>query len=139
MTTTATSDLDLALLAAIRTIVREELRAARRPVVSLSRADRARLARILPAIGGVVGSDEFLVRELFESDAAALRLVLRGLTPIQTGRLLRRAEGRIIDAYRIERSGAELHTTLWRVVQVSGVLEAQTPAVPPRVPPDRVK
>ena len=44
-----------------------------RSATPLSRADRALLARLLPAIGGAFGSELFLVRELFESDAAAVR------------------------------------------------------------------
>jgi hypothetical protein len=45
----------------------------------LTRGDRDRLAAILPAAGGVFGSELFITRDLFASEAAALRLVLRGL------------------------------------------------------------
>ena len=44
----------------------------------LTRGDRGRLAAILPAAGGVFGSELFLTRDLFASEATALRLVLRG-------------------------------------------------------------
>lgn len=101
---------------------------------ALSRADRALLARLLPTIGGAFGSELFLTRELFESESAALRLVLRGLNAKQVGRLLRRAEGQTIDGYLIQREGLELRAVLWRVVQVPVFLEAQNLTVPPRVP-----
>jgi hypothetical protein len=58
------------------------------------------------------------VRELFESDTAALRLVLRAVNAKQVGRLLRRGEGQAIDGYLIQRDGTELHAVLWRVVQI---------------------
>ena len=57
-----------------------------RPESSLSRADRVTLARLLlPPVAGVRGSELFLVRDLFESDAVALGLVLRGLNARQVG------------------------------------------------------
>jgi hypothetical protein len=94
-----------------------------RPVIlnsPLSRADLALLGRLLPAIGGALGSELFLVRELFGHDAAALRLALRELNAKQVGRLFRRAEGQAIGAYLIQREGVELHAVLWRVAQVGG-------------------
>lgn len=99
----------------------------------LSRADRARLGHLLPAIGGALGSEPFLARDLFEHDAAGLRLVRRGLTAKRIGRLFQRAEGQVIDGYVIERAGDELHTTLWRVMEVSG---SRLPAIPPHVSRD---
>jgi hypothetical protein len=130
----------LALLAGQRELVAEVrgLRAdvaARKSVtdrlsISLSRVDVSLLGRLLPAIGGALGSDEFAVRELFERDSAALRLLLPGLTGIRIGRLFQRAEGQVIDGYLIERTGGrELNTALWRVVEVPG---SALPVVPPR-------
>jgi hypothetical protein len=87
----------------------------------LSRADLALLGRLLPAIGGVFGSDEFAVRELFERDSAALRLVLSGLNGIRIGRLFQRAVDIPISSYLVERAGVELHAALWRVVGVPSV------------------
>jgi hypothetical protein len=89
----------------------------RRPASSLSRADRAVLARLLPAAGGVFGSEPFLTRDLFESDSAALTLVLRGLNVRQVGRLFRRGEGQAIDGYMIQRDGKELNAILWRILK----------------------
>ena len=58
------------------------------------------------------------MRELFLSQAPALRLVLRGLNTRQVGRLLRRGEGQVIDGYVVQQGGFELNTNLWRVMQV---------------------
>ena len=63
----------------------------------LTRGDRGRLAAILPAAGGVFGSELFLTRDLFASEAAALRLVLRGPNVKQVHRFVPpggRADGR---------------------------------------------
>jgi hypothetical protein len=89
----------------------------RADISSLSRADLALLGRLLPAIGGALGSEAFLARDLFEHESAALRLVRRGLNAKRIGRLLHRAEGHAIDGYLIERAGVELGAILWRVVQ----------------------
>jgi hypothetical protein len=80
---------------------------------SLTRQDRVVLARLLPAIAGVFGSELFVTRELFESDAAALKLVLHGLDRKRVGRLLQRGEGQVVDNYVICREGTEQHATLW--------------------------
>lgn len=97
----------------------------------LTRGDRDRLAAILPAAGGVFGSELFLTRDLFASEAAALRLVLRGLNPMQVGRLFRRADGQAIDGYLMQRVGCELNTALWRIVRVHGFPEVSNLTVPP--------
>lgn len=106
-----------AVLAELRAI-RQLLERQQRPS-SLTRADRTALARLLPAVGGVFGSDLFMVRELFESTAAAVRLVLEGCNPKQVGRLLRRAEGVPIAGLMVQRDGSELHAALWRIVRAS--------------------
>jgi hypothetical protein len=93
----------------------------RKEIPALSRADVALLGRLLPAIGGVFGSDDFAVRELFEKDSAALRLVLSGLNGIRIGRLFQRAVDIPISSYLVERAGVELHAALWRVVGVPSV------------------
>ena len=105
---------------------------ARQPRAStLTREDRARLAAILPAAGGVFGPELFLTRDLFASESAALQLVLDGLTAKQLGRLFRRADGQAIDGYLIQRDGSELNTALWRIVAVHGFLEVSNRTVPP--------
>lgn len=85
-------------------------------VSKLSRSDRERLGRMLLAIGGVFGSDPFLVRGLFERAAAAIRLVLADLNAKQVGRLFRRARGQPVEGYLVQHDGAELHVNLWRVL-----------------------
>lgn len=101
--------------------VLEELRAIRTaledrpPAPSLNRTDRALLARLLPAAGGVFGSEPFLTRDLFESEKPAVKLVLRGLNARQVGRLFRRGAGQAIDGYTIQRDGEELNAVLWRI------------------------
>jgi hypothetical protein len=106
------------LIAEVRGL-RADLARDRRPRRVLSRADCAYLSRLLPVIAGVF-NEPFLTRDLFESDAPALRFVLQGWTPIRIGRLFQRAEGEVIDGHVIERDGAELHATLWRVLLVPG-------------------
>lgn len=100
-----------------------------RPASGLTRADRVMLAKLLPVIGGALGSDPFLARDLYEHESAGLRLVLRGLTAQRLGKLFQRAEGQVIDRYVVERAGDELHTTLWRVLEVPG---SPLPLVPPQ-------
>jgi hypothetical protein len=99
-------------------------------VSSLSRADRGRLATLLPAIGGVFGSEEFHSADICEHDAAALRLVCAGLTARQLGRLLRRAAGTPIGGYLVERHGVEAGAVRWRVVHVPEFLGNDKVSVP---------
>jgi hypothetical protein len=87
---------------------------------TLSRSDRAILARLLPPIGGVFGSELFAVREIFESESPALTVALRGLNLKPVGRLLRRAIDQPVDGYVVQREGTELHAALWRVVKIAG-------------------
>jgi hypothetical protein len=101
---------------------------------SLCRADLARLGRLLPAIGGALGSAVFLARDLFEHESAALRLVLRGLNAKRVGRLLQRAEGQVVNGHLVERAGVELNTALWRVLQAPGCPGMRNPGVPPQAP-----
>jgi hypothetical protein len=83
----------------------------------LARADRAHLGRLLPAIGGVFGSDLFVVSELVEAAQPALRLVCAGLSTKQLGRLLLRASKHPqgIDGYHVQACGVEVGATLWCV------------------------
>ena len=75
-----------------------------RHAATLSRADRARLGRLLPAIAGVFGLGPFVARDLTDPDLTdpknqALVLATQGLTPAQLGRVLRRGAGVTIDGY----------------------------------------
>ena len=104
-----------------RVAVLEQDRRQEPPGNRLRRADRARLARLLPAIAGALGSEPFTVAELFEH--AAVRLVLDGSSEnrsepgrrAQVGRLLERAIGLPVDGYVVARVGTELHRRLWTV------------------------
>jgi hypothetical protein len=93
----------------------------------LSRSDLALLGRLLPVIGATVGSEPFLVRDLFEHPSAALRLVFRKLNTRQVGRLLRRAEGQAVDGYLVEQTGDELGAKLWRVAKFLGNEKVSVP------------
>jgi len=90
--------------------------APRHPISTLNRADRARLAALLPALAGVYGSAPFVARDVVDADApAALRLVADGLDAQQLGSLFARAGGQVVDGFLVERSGDELHRRLWCV------------------------
>jgi hypothetical protein len=95
--------------------IRQALEQPRRPS-HLTRTDRDRLAKILTAIAGAIGSELFLVRELFEHESAGLRLVLADLNAKQLGRLLQRAEGAIVGGFTVQRDGSECGSVLWRVL-----------------------
>jgi hypothetical protein len=101
------------LIAEIRGL-REVLAQARSPrPATLSRADRDRLARLLPAIAGAIGSDnEQTAAELLE--IPAVRLVV-DLDAAALGRLLRRATGIPIAGYVVTRGTTELQRVLWTV------------------------
>src|SRR5262249_54196777 len=109
-----------AILAEVRAL-RRQIQA--RPRSTLSRHDRAALTRLLPAIGGVFGSEVKTVREVVASGAPAIRVVLEalGLSPRSLGRLFTRADGIPIEGYLVRRDGEESHAGLWRVVGVSDV------------------
>ena len=114
----------LAELKAIRALLEQH---ARRPAPSLSRHDRAVLARVLPAIAGARGSEPFAFTSRDLRAAPALHVALRGFSVKQIGRLLARAENIPIDGWIVQRCGTEINVTLWRVVaSVSHRLETGT-------------
>jgi hypothetical protein len=86
----------------------------------LSRADRQRLGRVLPAVAGVLGSEWFLSREVVQSGNPALRLVTHGLTPKSLGRLLRRATDQPVGGFVVRRAATERGAVLWCVEQIVG-------------------
>jgi hypothetical protein len=86
--------------------------------VSLSRADRDILARLLPAIGGAFGSELFLAADVIESDSPAVRPVRGKLTAKSLGKLLKRSAGVPVAGYLITAEGTEAGSLLWRVRQV---------------------
>ena len=77
----------------------------------LSRADRDRLARLLPAIAGCLGSEPFTVAEAYEYPA--VRVVTAGLTAQACGQLLQRARGIPVAGYVVEYDSTELHRRVW--------------------------
>ena len=101
----------LAELQAIRRLLEDRPRPA-----ALSRADRARLARLLPVIGASFGSEPFASRDVF--DDAGARVVLRGCSSKAIGKLLGQGVGVPINGSLIERAGVEIGIALWRVVRV---------------------
>ena len=86
----------------------------RRTAPMLSRNDRQALEKLLPAIVGALGSEPFTTRDL--PDAAGVRVVVRGLSVKQIGRLLSRAEGVPIGGLVVERCGVEINVALWHVL-----------------------
>jgi hypothetical protein len=84
----------------------------------LTRADRAVLAKILPAVSGAYGPETFTARDLVEDDRPAVRLVVGGRSVKQLGKLLARADGMAIDGLMLERQGLEFQVTMWRIVAV---------------------
>ena len=80
---------------------------ARRPSAPLSRDDRSRLARLLPAAAGVLGSEPLHASELCEHESAALRLVCAGLSSRRLGQLFRRAADIPIAGYVVKDCGFE--------------------------------
>ncbi len=86
----------------------------------LTRADRRLLLKLLPAIGGALGSAPFMAADIVEHTSPAIRLTLGpGLTSKRLGRLLSRASGQPIGDYVVERVGREGSIVIWRVVSVS--------------------
>jgi hypothetical protein len=90
-----------------------------RPPSHLTRADRDRLATILPVIGATLGSEPILTRDVLEDDAPALRLVLKGISARSLGRLLQRAEGAVIGGHTVQRAGVDAGAVVWRVLAVT--------------------
>jgi hypothetical protein len=108
----------------------------RRAGGGLSRADKAQLEALLPVVAGVFGSKSFLIKELLQTDAAGLKLVLGSSSAKALGRLLRRGEGHTVAGLVVERLGQEGGTAIWKISKVvSGLSEgSETPAVSRRDP-----
>ncbi len=87
------------------------------PRPTLRRADRTRLASILPAVTGVFGSEPFATRDLFEQAAPALDIVLAGMNTKSIAQLFSRSAGQDIEGYVVQHAGRELNAKLWRVVR----------------------
>jgi hypothetical protein len=85
----------------------------------LSAADVERLTKILPAISGLIGSNEFMVRDVMT--ARSIAMVFEGLSARSLGRLFRRAERRPIDGLIVEQYAEEAGQVLWTVREIIGV------------------
>jgi hypothetical protein len=106
-----------AVLVELRAI-RAALEQRQRPVTFLSRADRALLATMLPALVGVYGAETFTARDLTEDDRPAVRLVVGGRSVKKLAKLLARADGMAIDGLMLQWQGLEFQVTTWRIVAV---------------------
>jgi hypothetical protein len=101
----------------------EVLEAGRRPTDRLSRADRERLAAILPTIAAELGSEPFVISELAGPGVA---LACANLSRRSVGKLFHRGEGVNIAGFVIDRIGNEHGCVLWQVRRV--VSDAEKPA-----------
>ena len=66
------------------------------------------LKRILPVLGATFGGDTFSSRDAIESEASGLRLVLRGVSVKQLGKLLARAVDVLIDGLMVRKQGVDV-------------------------------
>lgn len=107
----------LAELAALRARV-DAVERRLSPGADLRREDRAALERILPALAGALGSENFLASEAVTSDNPALVLVLEGMHARRLGKLLRRGDGVPVAGYVVHARGRETGAVLWEVLRV---------------------
>ena len=99
-----------------RQIIRLLKRQQQRPTSTLSREDRSTLARLLPAIGGVYGSDQFSSRDLAEDTRPAVRLVVRGWSVKRISKLFARADGISSNGLMVQKQGVKFQVTVWQIV-----------------------
>jgi hypothetical protein len=101
-------------------ILREvrELRTSLQPQ-KLTSTDIENLRRLLPAVGGLVGSEPFRVWEILIDPGIA---AISPDGPSSTGTLLARASAAraTVDGYMVERVGKLHNATTWRVVRGAG-------------------
>ena len=107
---------ELAAHAAELAALKARLDAQQQPRSRLSRADRELLRRILPAIEGVKGSDDFTSAEIVHHDDPRLGVVFDGWSAGRLGKLLKRAAGVVIDGRMVERIGTEANAIIWHLV-----------------------
>jgi hypothetical protein len=99
-----------------------ELRAIRRAVEdpgrpsTLTKADRIRLERLLPACAILFPHGElFTARDLMAHPAPGFRVLRGRLSTKALGRLLTRAHTRVVAGFRVEHIGTERNVNLFRV------------------------
>lgn len=83
----------------------------------MSPRDRESLERVLPAIGGTLGSAWFKSAEA--AATPAVQVVLRGASSTRLGQLLALAVGQPIAGFVVERSDGAGHARLWRLLEVA--------------------
>jgi hypothetical protein len=112
---------ELAVLTELRAIRAALEQQQQRQVSTLSRADRATLERLLPAVAGAYGPETFSARDLADDDRPAVRIVVQGLSVKRLGKLLARADGvATIAGLTLQRCGVECQATTWRIVRADG-------------------
>jgi hypothetical protein len=98
--------------------LRADLRERERQPRYLTRDDRDRLTRLLPALLGCYGSEPFSSRDVVEAESPALVVVRNGLTVKALSKLFVRALDMPIDGHMVQKVGTEFRVMAWRVVLV---------------------
>jgi BMFP domain-containing protein YqiC len=93
----------------------EQQRQQRQRVAGLRRGDAAFLVRLIPALRSLMGSEEFLARDLVDSEHPLVVRLVAGRSKKTLGRLLARAEGVAIGEYAIAGCGRELGVKKYRI------------------------
>ena len=77
------------------------------------------LARVLPVVAGLFGSEPFRVAHLFKHADVGLRMALDGISPTKLGQIFATAAsaGIDIDGLVIQRLSEEGHARLWKVTR----------------------
>ena len=77
------------------------------------------LARVLPVVAGLFGSEPFRVAQLFKHSDIGLRMALDGLSPTKLGQIFASAAsaGVEIDGLVIQRLVPEGHARLWSILR----------------------
>jgi len=96
-------------------LIRQAIEGQQRQPSTLSRGDRATLARLLPVLGATYGEDGFTSRDCAEDEVPGLRLVVRQMSAKAIGKLLARADGVAINALTVQRQRTEFQVIVWHV------------------------
>ena len=96
-------------------LIRQANEGQQRQPSTLSRGDRATLARLLPVLGATYGEDGFTSRDCAEDEVPGLRLVVRQMSAKAIGKLLARADGVAINALTVQRQRTEFQVIVWHV------------------------
>lgn len=80
--------------------------------------DATLAARLLPALAGALGSEEFAAADALEY--RAIRVVVGDMSAKVLGRFLGRVQGTTVAGWRVQRAGEINKTVLWRVFSSVG-------------------